>query len=120
MKDQKAPNRSRKAKVGSGKRKGLAGAESSGCKTSMTWTLLASVTGYSPVWVPNGMYDKAAAHFMKQTKGRYANNLLRQRMAPLGLEANCIGTCDGGWCKDRLIYDDGSSKTFVCECEYFV
>jgi len=98
----------------------LAGAEPDGCKLSVTWTLLTSTKGYTQVWVPDKMYDKAAAHFMKQAKGRYAKNLLRERMAPLGVETNCGGTCGGGWCKDRLIFDDGSSKTFVCECEYFV
>jgi len=58
----------------------------------MTWSLLAATKGYAQVWIPTKMYDKAAAHLMKGARGKFEKNLLRQRMAPLGLSAKCGGT----------------------------
>lgn len=112
--------RSGKAKAGSRKPKAIAGAEPTGCNYSVKWTLLANTKGYVQVWVPAKQYDKAAAYFAKRAKGRYAKNLLRQRMAPLGVEHTCGGTCGGGWCKEHEIPQGVSSAVFVCECAYFV
>ena len=92
----------------------------SGCGYSLSWTLLAATKGYTQVWVPTKMYDKVATRFMKTAKGKYEKNLLRQRMAPLGVSATCGGTCEGGWCREVLIQDGGSWKLYVCECSYFV
>jgi hypothetical protein len=92
----------------------------SGCGYSMKWSVLSSTAGFTQVWIPNKTYDRVAAHFIKSAKERYAKQMLRARMAPLGLEAKCGGTCAGGWCEEHLIQDGGSSKLFVCECGYFV
>jgi hypothetical protein len=91
-----------------------------GCGYTMNWTLMDATRGYTQVWVPTKMYDKVASRFIKTAKGRYEKNLLRQRMAPLGLNPVCGGTCEGGWCKEVIIFDGGSSKVYVCECSYYV
>jgi hypothetical protein len=94
--------------------------QTSGCTYSVKWSVLASTRGFTQVWVPNKTYDRAAALFMKEVKGRYAKNLLRARMAPLGATPKCGGTCYGGWCKEVIIEQDDTGKTVACECSYFV
>lgn len=86
----------------------------------MKWSVLTSTAGFTQVWIPNKTYDRVAAHFVKSARERYAKKMLRARMAPLGVEPKCGGTCSGGWCEEHLIQDGGSSKVFVCECGYFV
>jgi hypothetical protein len=120
MKAKSVDKRSSNRKVGSKKCKAAAGAGATGCNYSVKWTLLANTKGYVPVWIPAKQYDKAAKYFAKRAKGGYAKNLFRQRMAPLGVEYTCGGTCDGGWCKEHEMPQGGSSALFVCECMYFV
>jgi hypothetical protein len=102
-------------------RRSLGETGGTGCSYSIKWSELISTKGFTQVWVPNDMYDKVAASFMKRSKGRkYPKSMFRARMAPLGLNVKCGGTCSGGWCQEHLIQDGGSSKLYVCECAYFV
>ena len=119
MKAKTPSKRLAKVKPRSAKRKLRFAEEPTGCGYSLTWSLLASTKGFTQVWVPNKLYDKIATHFKKGAKSAYAKNLLAQRMAPLGVNSKCGGTCAGGWCEEHLIFDGGSSKVFVCECGYF-
>ena len=117
--DVKAKTAKRSAK-GTRKVKRVLGLAPSGCGYSVKWSVLASTKGLTQVWVPTKAYDRAAAHFIKGAKGRYAKNLLQARMAPLGLGFTCGGTCSGGWCKQVLISDDGTTTVHACQCTYFV
>jgi hypothetical protein len=56
--------------------------------------------------------DKVAAHFLKHAGGRYAQNLLRQRMAPLGVTHTCGGTCTGGGCEEHQLPGGASSAVY--------
>jgi hypothetical protein len=74
-------------------RRSLGETGGAGCGYSIKWSELTSTKGFTQVWVPNEMYDKVAASFMKRAKGRrYAKNMFRARMAPLGLNVKCGGT----------------------------
>jgi hypothetical protein len=111
----KAPKRSGKLKPRSRKPRRLSADAPSGCGYSLKWSLLPSTSGFTQVWIPNKKYDKAAAHFIKKAKGRYAKNLFRQRMAPLGVDYTCGGTCEGGFCQEHMI----GEGIYVCECAYY-
>ena len=100
-------------------KRAAAGAQDS-CGYKQKWSVLDRTDGYVPVWIPAKLYDKAAAAFLKKAKEKYQKKMLRQRMAPLGLEWTCTGSCYGGWCREKMIFDGGSSHVYVCECDYFV
>jgi hypothetical protein len=91
-------------------------------KAKSTWTILASTKGLTQVWVPTKDYDRVAKDFIKRNKDKTLRRLLKARMAPLSLEADCKGKCDGGWCKALIIDDDreGGVLGYTCECAYFV
>ena len=111
--------RSRKPRSHASKRR-APGDTTDGCTYSVHWTLLASTKGFTQVWVPTKAYDRVAARFLKSANGSYARRLLRERMAPLGVDVKCGGSCYGGFCEEHLIFDGGSSKVYVCECGYYV
>jgi hypothetical protein len=92
----------------------------SGCQFVVEWKLLKSITGMTPIWVPDRTYKKIAASFLKKAKGQYIRHLLRARMAPIGVWHVCSGSCYGGWCKERVLQPDGLSAVSVCECQYYV
>lgn len=83
--------------------------------------LLTSIRGLAQVWVSAKVYDALAAG-VRDTEGKYSRQLLRQRMAPLGFEAKCEGSCYGGWCREIPVPpdDDETSQANTCECQYYV
>ena len=94
--------------------------EADSCGYVVKWSLLNSIKGLTQVWISAKAYDAAAAKFIGGVEGKYAKNLLQARMAPLGLDVKCQGSCYGGWCREITIFDGGSSKVMVCECSYYV
>ena len=116
--------KSAKAAQGARVKRARALGENTGdCKNIEKWTLLsgtAAPTGHTAVWVPNAIYDRVAASFLKDRRTAAEKKSLRERRASFSLEMKCDGTCDGGWCAPLLISDDGSVKVWVCDCEYFV
>ena len=119
MKSKSPSKQAKTAKARSKQRRGASAAADS-CGYTQKWTVLAKTDGYVSVWIPVKMYDKAAAAFLKTAKEKYEKKMLRQRMAPLGLDVTCQGSCYGGWCREKLIFDGGSAKLYVCECDYLV
>ena len=91
------------------------GGTSTGCSYTQSWSPLTHTRGYVQVWVREQQYEKIAKHLLKKTKDKYARTLLRQKLAPLGVDWKCTGTCEGGWCQEHVI----GENTFVCECGYF-
>ena len=111
------------ARTASAKKARGAGESTGDCKSAETWTILPGALapkGYTAVWVPNKTYDRVAAAFLKDHRSAAVKKRLKARQAGLSLDAHCEGTCDGGWCAPLLISDNGDSKVWVCECEYFV
>jgi hypothetical protein len=96
----------------------LAGDEPNGggCSYVQKWSLLGDLGGYVQVFIPRKHYDRVAKGFLKRTKDPYARKLLRSRLAPLGVEWTCTGSCYGGWCEEHEL----GPNTYVCECAYFV
>ncbi len=92
------------------------GGAATGCTYTQQWSPLTNTRGYVQVWVREAQYEKIAKHLLKKTKDTYARTLLRQKLAPLGVDWKCTGTCEGGWCEEHVI----GENTFVCECGYFV
>jgi hypothetical protein len=93
------------------------------CGYVTTPDLLTSVRGLAQVWVSAKVYDALAAGVVREAKGKYSRRLLRQRMAPLGLNARCEGSCYGGWCREKPVPPDEeelSATASVCECDYYV
>lgn len=95
--------------------------------------LLNSFKGRAQVWVSAKVYDALASGIIRDAEGKYGRQLLRRRMAPLGLVAKCEGSCYGGWCREVQlppeIWRSGraskplprdNSEVYVCECSYFV
>ena len=72
------------------------------------------------VWIPDEVYRRVTAPFLKRAKGKYAKAMLRARMAPIGLSATCGGTCEGGWCKEVIISSGPDITVTACQCAYFV
>ena len=107
---------SARTKSGASRARRAPGGTATGCTYEQKWSPLTSTAGYVQVWVPEHQYEKVAKHLLKKTKDRYARMLLRQRLAPLGVDWKCTGTCEGGWCEEHVI----GENTFVCECGYFV
>ena len=90
-----------------------------GCGVVQKWSMLSNTAGYVQVWVPVKKYDAVAKDFAKKMKGKFANQMLRQRLVPLAVESVCSGTCDDGAnCAWILIRDAGSAKLYVCDCQY--
>jgi hypothetical protein len=99
--------------------------------------LLNSIKGLAQVWVSVKVYDALAAGIMRDVEGKYGRELLRRRIAPVGLDARCEGSCYGGWCREVQLPTEfrrsrrrlssskplprgNDSEVFVCECSYFV
>jgi len=116
----KAKKRSRQSRKLKARPRKVSSAGSDTCGYVTKWTLFPDARRCTQVWIPNKMYDKAAADFMKAAKGRREKHMLRQRMAPLGVEVSCEGSCYGGWCREKLISDGGTVKWYICECDYYV
>ena|SRR5215471_3680959 len=108
-----------------------------GCSYVVTPEVLNSIEGLAQVWVSAKVYDALAAGITQDAKNKYATQLLRRRMAPLGFNAICKGRCYGGWCKEIPMPSDiwrsprrlsaskplprgNDSAVFICECSYFV
>jgi hypothetical protein len=92
--------------------------DDSGCKVTERWSLVTNTAGLVPVWIPVKKYDKIAKEFAKTAKGKYAKKLLLQRLAPLGLDSDCGGSCsDGAPCAWILIGENGA-KLYVCDRWY--
>jgi hypothetical protein len=96
----------------------IAGDGSDGCTYTVSWSDLVSTDGYVQVWVPVKLYDKGAAAVLKGVKGKYARKLIRQRVAPLGLDVKCGGDCKGGFCGEQLIDEGPGWKNYICACNY--
>lgn len=90
------------------------------CDYVVTPDPMPELKGMVQVWVPVRTYDALATPVLGGVKGTYARALLRRRMAPLGLDAECKGTCYGGWCREVPVSGDESAAVYVCECSYFV
>jgi hypothetical protein len=120
MKTKKPSKQSGKLKVRPRKVGRAAAAAEDTCDYVQKWSLLATTKGYIQVWVPKKSHDKVVAQFMQGAKGRSEKNMLRERMASLGLEWECKGICSGEWCREKLIDDGGSAKLYICECDYDV
>ena len=90
------------------------------CSYVVVPELLGEVKGLTQVWVPTKLYDAVAAGLVRDAEDSYAKRLLRQRMAPLGVDYECQGSCYGGWCKEVELQPDELSALYVCECSYFV
>lgn len=103
-------------KAGAARARRAPGGTATGCTYEQKWSPLTSTRGYVQVWVKESQYEKVAKHLLKKTKDTYARMLLRQKLAPLGVDWKCTGTCEGGWCEEHVI----GENTFVCECGYFV
>jgi hypothetical protein len=82
--------------------------------------LVVSPKGLAQVWVRGNVYDALAAGVIGDVQARNARQFLRRRMAPLGVDYKCEGTCYGGWCKEVTIQPDELSAVYVCECSYYV
>jgi hypothetical protein len=93
-----------------------AGGTTTGCSYTQSWSPLTNTRGYVQVWVREEHYEKVAKRLLKKTKDPYVRTLLRQKLAPLGVDWKCTGTCEGGWCQEHMV----SENVFVCECAYFV
>ena len=96
------------------------GANQDTCDYVVTPDPMPEISGMVQVWVPVRTYDALATPVLRNVKGAYARTLLRRRMAPLGLDAECKGTCYGGWCREVPVSGDESAAAYVCECSYFV
>ena len=92
------------------------GGTATGCTYTQKWSPLTNTRGYVQVWVREEHYEKVAKRLLKKTQDPYVRTLLRQKLAPLGVDWKCTGTCEGGWCQEHMI----SENVFVCECAYFV
>jgi hypothetical protein len=82
--------------------------------------LVANLKGLAQVWVRGNVYDALATGVIGDVRAQNARQLLRRRMAPLGVDYKCEGTCYGGWCREVTIQPDELSAVHVCECSYFV
>ena len=111
------------AQAATAKRPRALGENTGDCKNIEKWTLLsgtAAPKGHTAVWVPNQIYDRVAAAFLKDHRTAGVKKKLRERRASFSLEMKCDGMCEGGWCAPLIISDDGGVKVWVCDCEYFV
>lgn len=89
-----------------------------GCTVTQKWSLLNNTVGFAQVWIPVKKYDKIAKAFAKTVKDKYAKKLLLQRLAPLGVDDDCGGSCsDGAGCAWILLQENGA-KLYVCDCWY--
>ena len=101
-------------------RPGTRTASASGCTYVAQPELVVNIRGLAQVWVRENVYDALAAGVIRDTQTKDTRQLLRRRMAPLGVDYKCEGTCDGGWCREVTIQPDELSAVYVCECSYFV
>jgi hypothetical protein len=118
LKSRSAPLRLDLALVRPRKRSASAGGYN--CKYVAQPELVGNVKGLAQVWVRANIYDALATGVIHDIQARDTRQLLRRRMAPLGVDYKCEGTCDGGWCNEVLIQPDELSAVYVCECSYFV
>jgi len=89
-----------------------------GCTAVEKWSLLTNTAGFVQVWVPIKKYDIIAKQFAKKAKGKYAKKLLRQRLASLGVDAGCVGSCSGGALCAWILIGENGAKLYVCDCWY--
>jgi hypothetical protein len=82
--------------------------------------LVANVSGLAQVWVRGNVYDALATGVIRDIQAKDTRQLLRRRMAPLGIDFKCEGTCYGGWCKEVPVPAELGATAYVCECSYFV
>jgi hypothetical protein len=77
----------------------------------ITWSLLTTTRGLSPVWVSAKAYDAAAKRLTKGARDRYGKALLKSRSAPLRLDLTLMrpGT--------RKASADGDNCTYVAQPE---
>jgi len=97
-----------------------ASADGYNCKYVALPELVGNLKGLAQVWVRANIYDALATGVIRDIHAKDTRQLLRQRMAPLGVEYKCEGTCDGGWCNEVIVQPDELSAVYVCECSYFV
>jgi hypothetical protein len=97
-----------------------ASADGDNCQYVAQPELVANVRGLAQVWVRGKIYDALATGVIRDIQAKDTRRLLRRRMAPLGVDYKCEGTCYGGWCREVTIQPDELSAVYVCECSYFV